>query len=103
MTDLLKIGPYEVKELTVAQKQNLIKYVLGCEDDTEDSWDLDIPWYISNNPLDDSEWDGRDKFWARGEEYPYPYAILIGGNTGAYHYDSISKNKANELGIFLSR
>ena len=103
MEDLLKNGPYEVKELTFVQKQRLIDYIFGSEDDTEDSWDLDIPWYVSNNPDHDPEWDGRDEFWDRGEEYPYPYAILIGGNTGAYHYDSITKRKANELGIFLSR
>ena len=103
MTDLLQHGPYEVKELTRDQKQALIDEVFACEDDEEGTWDLDIPWYVSNNPDHDTEWDGRDKFWAKGEEYPYPYAILIGGDTGAYHYDSITKSKANELGIFLSR
>ena len=103
MEDLLKNGPYEIKELTREQKQALIDELLGCDDDEEETWNLDEPWYVSNNPLLDQVWDGRDKFWAKGEEYPYPYVILIGGQTVEYQYESITKKSANELGIFLNR
>lgn len=104
MEDLLKTGPYEIKELSREQKQNLIDNVLGSEDDEEGTWDLEKPWYISNNPLLDSLWDDRyNSFWSKGKEYPFPYVILIGGKSVEYHYDSISKECANRLGIFLER
>jgi hypothetical protein len=104
MEDLLKNGPYEIKELTREQKQNLIDGLLGCADDEEDTWDLDEPWYVSNNPMLDQVFDNRDEdFWQKGEEYPYPYVILIGGKTVENQYESITKDSANRLGIFLSR
>lgn len=104
MKDLLKEGPYDIKKLTREQKQALIDNVLAADDDTEETWNLDEPWYISNNPMLDQIFDNRDEcFWQKGEEYPYPYVILIGGQTIEYQYESITKDTANSLGIFLSR
>lgn len=103
MNDLLKDGPYEIKELTREQKQALIDNVLAADDDEEETWNLEEPWYITNNPKLDQMWDGRDDFWARGEEYPFPYAILMGGQTVECQYESITKDTANRLGIFLER
>ena len=101
MEDLLQHGPYETMELTRDQKQGLVDEILQAWEDSE--WDLDLPWYVSNDPQLDLEWDGRDDFWARGEEYPYPYVILYGGNTVDCQIESITKEVANRLGIFLSR
>ncbi len=101
---LLKEGPYEIKELTREQKQDLINEVLGCDDDEEDTWNLDEPWFISNNPMLDQVFDNRDEcFWQKGEEYPFPYVILIGGKSIEHQYESITKDTANRLGIFLNR
>lgn len=101
MEDLLQHGPYEIKELTQEQKQALVDEILGNCEGFE--WDLDLPWYVSNDPQLDLEWDGRDDFWTKGEEYPYPYVILYGGNTVDCQIESITKEMANRLGIFLSR
>ena len=101
MEDLLQQGPYEIMELTRDQKQGLVDEILSAWEDSE--WDLDLPWYVSNDPRLDLEWDARDNFWAKGEEYPYPYVILYGGNTVGYQIESITKEMANRLGIFLSR
>lgn len=102
MEDLLQHGPYEMKELTEKQKQALYDEFF-CEWDYQEGFSFDQPWYVSNDPMLDQEWDGRDDFWARGEEYPYPYVILIGGKTVEYQVESITKESANRLGIFLSR
>ncbi len=104
MNDLLKEGPYEIKELTREQKQALIDNVLAADDDTEETWNLEEPWYITNDPKLDQIFDNRDEdFWKKGKEYPYPYAILIGGQTVECQYESITKDTANRLGIFLER
>ena len=42
MKDLLKNGPYEIKELTREQKQALIDELLGCEDDEEEKVELSV-------------------------------------------------------------
>ena len=98
---LLNEVPYEMVELNLQDKKNLVEEVFDL--DGSGDWDFNIPWYITNDPnLDDIE-DGRSRFWASGEEYPFPYAILIGGKTVGYHYDNISKICAERLGIALSR
>lgn len=98
---LLNEGPYEMVELKLQDKKNLVEEVFDL-DGTGD-WDFDIPWHITNDPnLDDIE-DGRSRFWENGEEYPFPYAILIGGKTVDCHYDNISRDCAERLGIALSR
>ena len=103
MKDLLKNGPYEIKELTREQKQTLVRELLGDWEGVR-KWDLNKPWYVSNNPMLDQVFDNRDKdFWQKGEEYPYPYVILYGGDTVEYQIESLSKEDANEMGIFLSR
>ena len=102
MNDLLKNGPYEIKELTREQKQALVDNLLGEWEGTK--WDLDKPWYVSNDPMLDQVFDNRDEdFWQKGEEYPYPYVILYGGNTVEHQVESITKDTANRLGIFLER
>ena len=102
MKDLLKEGPYEIKELTREQKQALVDNLLGEWEGTK--WDLNKPLYVSNDPNLDQVFDDRDEcFWKKGEEYPYPYVILYGGDTVEYQVESLSRESANEMGIFLSR
>lgn len=100
---LLNEGPYITKELSLQDKKTLIEPGNALNPGGDGSWDkedLKTPWYITNDPSKDAEWDARDRdFWNKGEEYPYLYSILIGGDTVDYHYDSIGPETLANYGL----
>jgi len=95
---LLREGPYKTIRLGREEKLALVSnpVVNPC---CEDEFDLDVDWYLTNDPNLDPEWDNRDSFWDRGEEYPYPYSLLIGGDTVEDHYESFSDTVIQRCGL----
>lgn len=96
---LLNEEPYITIELTREDKERLVN-TNELNPDGESYYDLEEQWFITNDPNLDDVWDGRDTdFWNKGREYPFPYSLLIGGNTVNHHYDSYSYDfiKRNNL------